>query len=130
MPGIHKFAHDRILPLLLFAMLGIHGALLAVQGYRNAPSPDEMAHLVSGYSHWVFGDFRLYRVNPPLIRMLASFPLLFCSAEWDWGNFDDTLFSRSEFPIGAQFTKINRENAFFYLTLARWTLPGPRWPVS
>lgn len=37
---------------------------------------DESAHLVSGYSFWVKGDYRLSPEHPPLARLLAALPLL------------------------------------------------------
>lgn len=37
---------------------------------------DEGAHLASGYSYWRTGDFRLNPEHPPLIKLIASVPLL------------------------------------------------------
>jgi hypothetical protein len=43
---------------------------------RNAPSADEPAHLASGLYHWRTGSFDAYLVNPPLVRLLCTAPLL------------------------------------------------------
>ena len=57
-------------------ILLVHAGLLARMATLNAPVFDEKAHLPSGLSHWQLGTFDLYRVNQPLIRMIASAPLL------------------------------------------------------
>jgi len=106
----------------LFVVMVIHAALLAVQSYCNAPNLDESAHLPAGYSHWEFGNFTLYRVNPPLIRMWAAVPLLIDRPQTDWTNFSDTPFSRAEFSVGRVFNDANGLQAFWYFSLARWTL--------
>ena len=47
---------------------------------RKSPVMDEPAHLVPGISHWQFGTFDLYRVNLPLVRMVAAIPVLAADA--------------------------------------------------
>ncbi len=42
---------------------------------------DEFAHLPAGYYYWLTGDYRLYGKNPPLIKMVASLPLLWMKAK-------------------------------------------------
>lgn len=37
---------------------------------------DEGTHLASGYSYWQSRDFRLNREHPPLVKLVASLPLL------------------------------------------------------
>ncbi len=50
---------------LVVVILCIHAALLAWAGSRHSPSNDEVGHLPAGLSHWYFGRFDLYCVNPP-----------------------------------------------------------------
>ncbi len=38
---------------------------------------DEGVHLAAGYSYWQTGDFRLNPEHPPLVKLMASVPLLF-----------------------------------------------------
>jgi len=38
---------------------------------------DESVHLVSGYTYWKTGDFRLNPEHPPLTKLLEALPLLF-----------------------------------------------------
>jgi hypothetical protein len=60
------------LAAVLVASLGI--GLLAWRDHRWI---DEMGHLGAGGHAWASGDFQLYKVNPPLVRLLGSVPLVF-----------------------------------------------------
>jgi len=66
--------------LLLLA----HAALLAWGAYRHSPAIDAWAHLPSGLIHWQQGRFDLYRVNPPLVRLVAAVPLLLVGPHAQW----------------------------------------------
>jgi len=106
--------------LAVALLLLIHAGLLAWIGARNSPTLDEVAHLPSGLSHWQFGNFDLYNVNPPLVRMLAAVPLLVTDPKTDWSPFDSGPFARSEFAVGRSFVEVNGPESFWYFTLARW----------
>ncbi len=43
---------------------------------RDAAWVDERGHLGAGCHAWATGRFELYRVNPPLVRVLAAFPVV------------------------------------------------------
>lgn len=109
--------HRALIALLLLT----HSGLLLWQGTWNAPNIDESAHLPSGLSHLLTGDFTLYRVNPPLIRTWAALPLLIVQPKTDW-HFSETPFGRPEFSIGRRFHEINGPTTFWHFTLARWAL--------
>ncbi len=54
---------------------------------------DEGAHMAAGYSYWRTGNFRLNPEHPPLIKLIASVPLLLLPihfptdrASWQEGN--------------------------------------------
>lgn len=103
------------------ALLLIHAALLGWISYVSSPNLDEPAHLASGISHWKFGRFELYRVNPPLVRMVAAAPVLFTDAKTDWSAMShSTVTSRNEFAVGTQFVVLNGLRGFWYFALARW----------
>lgn len=113
--------HDSPCLALIAAMLLLtHVTLLAWVAYVNSPTVDEVAHLPSGISHWHLGNFDLYRVNPPLVRMIAALPVLACDFQADWRPFGDAPYYRAEFPIGQHFVKNNGMRAYWYFTLARW----------
>jgi len=105
------------------AILAVHAMLLAWIAAVNSPTVDEPAHLASGINHWQYGRFDLYRVNPPLVRMIAAVPVLFSDANVDWANdYDARIYTRSEFAQGRRFLAENGESTFRYFTWARWAL--------
>ncbi len=109
------------LPLVAIAvMLGIHAVLLARIAMVNAPVYDEIAHLVSGRSHWLFGEFSLYRVNPPLMRMIAASPLFISTPNENWAPFSRSSYLRPEFTLGRLFITANGPKVLLHFTIARW----------
>jgi 4-amino-4-deoxy-L-arabinose transferase-like glycosyltransferase len=104
----------------LWIVLLIHAGLLGWIDVINAPTFDEIAHVPSGLSHWLFGSFDLYRVNPPLMRMIATVPLLVANPVMDWGLIPDGPYARPEFVVGTQFMKSNGFHSFWMFTICRW----------
>lgn len=80
---------------------------------------NEIGHLPAGVCHWQYRMFHLYRVNPPLPRMVGAFPLLAYGCHTDWGNYDMGPFSREEVPMGIRFTVANGEDVFCLFSIAR-----------
>ena len=108
-----------ILILILFG----HALMLGWIAYRYSPTWDEVAHLPAGISHWKFGDYTLYAVNPPLVRSVAALPLFVVPHEEAWGIFFSGQYSvsqRLEFGLGSEFVRVNGWRSFFLYTLARW----------
>lgn len=62
-----------VVVLLLFLLVLQAGMSMEIK----SATYDETAHLPAGYTYWVTGDFKLNSEHPPLIKLLASFPLLF-----------------------------------------------------
>lgn len=104
---------------LLIGLLVVHIALLAWSASVHSPVIDEPAHLAAGLSHWQVGDFALYRVNPPLVRMVATSPLLRTSIKTDWKGLRYDLRGRAEFSGGAHLVNANGSAIFWYVTVAR-----------
>jgi 4-amino-4-deoxy-L-arabinose transferase-like glycosyltransferase len=102
------------------ALLATHAALLTWGAWRHSPTVDEVAHLPAGISHWHFGRFDLYRVNPPLVRMIAALPVMAAGAKTDFGDYVEHSTSRSEFQVGGKFCTINGQRTFWLFTIARW----------
>lgn len=103
------------------AILTFHALLVGWVSYVTGPNLDEPAHLASGISHWMFGQFELYRVNPPLVRLVASAPVLATSVETDWSSWrSHSNYSRPEFYVGRDFALKNKMAGFWYFTMARW----------
>ena len=53
-------------------------------GSQLSATVDEMAHLPAGISIWQLNRFELYRVNPPLVKMVAAAPVMFMDPVTDW----------------------------------------------
>jgi hypothetical protein len=105
---------------VVVSLLAIHAGLLAWQAYRYSPTMDEPAHMAAGISHWKFGRFDLYRVNPPLVRMVAALPMLVVNPKVDWSAFTEAPYARPEFAIGSALANGNGFDIFWDFTLARW----------
>jgi Dolichyl-phosphate-mannose-protein mannosyltransferase len=105
---------------ILVAVLLAHAALLAWSAKWHSPTFNEIGHVPAGLSHWQYQRFELYRVNPPLPRMVATLPLLFCDVKTNWSNYGLSPFSREEIPMGIRFARANGSRTFDIFTIARW----------
>lgn len=106
---------------LVVGLLGIQTLLLAYSAWAHSPTLNEPAHLAAGIRHWQSGQFDLYRVNPPLVRLVAALPALASGVTTDWsrlGRFDGSV--RSDFVVGDDFLKVNGERSQQLMTWARW----------
>jgi hypothetical protein len=94
--------------------------MLSVSAYRHSPVMAEVGHLSAGISHWRFGRFDLYRVNPPLVRMVAAVPVLAMDPCTDWTNYNLAVVERAESRVGVDFVNANGPRVFWLYTLGRW----------
>jgi len=106
--------------LSTYTILMVHGLLLGWIAFVNAPVFDEIAHIPAGLVHWRSGNFDLYRVNPPLMRMIAVVPLLIVDPELGSDTYSVDPYLRPEFSLGTRFIQANRSNALWYFTVCRW----------
>lgn len=119
--SIAKFtSNNRVTGWIVAALLLTHAGLLAYSATRHSPTLNEPGHLVAGLSHWKFGRFELYRVNPPLVRMVAALPVMAVGYEEDWSGFYEKPGARPVFGMGADFIKANGERSIWLFTIARW----------
>jgi hypothetical protein len=110
-------------------LLFIHVGLLLYSLRHNFATVDEVGHLPAGVAHWETGDFSPYRVNPPLVRMLATLPVMAAKPATDYIHPRDIPGQRSEWPLGTEFIRANAERYFDLLCLARvagvvWSMLG------
>lgn len=103
-------------------MLSIHIVLVGWLSAHQSPNIDEPAHLAAGMAMWEYGSFDLYCVNPPLMRAIATLPILFSSHEKAWGDFRAAPRPRPEFVLGAQFIESHPASWEKFLVAARWAL--------
>lgn len=100
----------------------MHVVLLAYSGWWQSPTLNEPGHLVAGVHHWKTGDFTLYRVNPPLIRLVSSVLVTLVGYEEDWSGYYEHVGARPVFDMAEDFVAANGRRSLFYLRLARWSL--------
>lgn len=106
--------------MVVAGLLAIQAGLLAWSGWRHSPTLNEPGHLAAGIGHWQYGRFELYRVNPPLVRMIAALPVLAAGVEPAW---DGVHYAPGERPtpmLGARLARRNGRRIFWLMTLARW----------
>lgn len=108
------------LPKFVILALALYAVLLGWSATRHSPTWDEPGHLVAGWSHWKFGRFELYSVNPPLVRSLAAIPIWVANPEMDWGDFEPNPQKRSEVNLGRQLIQRYGDDAVKYLIWGRW----------
>ena len=101
-------------------LLVIHTLLLGYSAYVHSPTLNEPAHLVAGLSHWKFGRFELYRVNPPLVRMVAAIPVMAVGYKDDSSGFYEGPGARPEMEMGENFIAANGERSSLLFMIARW----------
>ena len=101
-------------------LLGAHAILLARAAWLQSPTLNEPGHLVAGVSNWRFGRFDVYKVNPPLGRIVAAAPVIAAGAVTDWRNYYNGAAARPEFALGEDFVAANGQRSFWLFTLARW----------
>ena len=84
-------------------ILVIYLCLLIRATAVNSPVMSEDALLASGVSHYKFSKFDLYRVNPPLVRLLAAYPVknVLSESKDGWWKYNTNPLKRSEFSVGA-----------------------------
>jgi hypothetical protein len=97
----------------------LHLSLLVCGIFIHGPGWDEVGHLPAGISHWKTGRFDLYRVNPPLPRMIATAPLLILDdgVRWQWNS--AYSYSRPEWDLGRELIEANGSGYFRFLRIAR-----------
>ena len=66
------------------SLLGAHAFLLGWVAAKPSPTLDEPAHLAAGLYVWKYGRFDLYRVNPPLVKVIAALPVTFADPATNW----------------------------------------------
>jgi len=101
-------------------LITVHCGIMAVAASLHCPSLNEPGHLSAGVYIWEFGRFGVYRVNPPLVRVVAAAPIRFVGSKANWDHCFEGPLARPEFQVGADFIAANGEQSFLLFTLARW----------
>ncbi len=105
---------------LLLLGVGSFMALSFLSGLQESSTADEPQHITSGYAYWKTGRYIFDPIHPPLIRLLASSPLLtlplyFPDRPPAWVSDDPNLFCYS-------FLNQNTLNSQTLLNASRWVM--------
>ena len=92
---------------IVVALMVVHAGLVLVGAHWNFVVLDETGHIPAGISHWETGDFSLYRVNPPLGRMLAALPVLLARPSTTYVHLDPHPGIRADWTVGRDFAELN-----------------------
>jgi hypothetical protein len=91
------------------------------------PTRNEVAHVPAGLSYWERGTFDLYRVNPPLGKMLAVLPALALPCDTACLAIQGPPGARYEWDVARSFATANAGHYFRLIGYAR--LAGIGWSV-
>jgi len=67
--------------LAVIGLLTLHYALAARSLLRENPTVDEVVHMPAGITYWQKRTFRLYHHNPPLIKLVATLPVIWAGPD-------------------------------------------------
>ncbi len=97
--------------IVVAIILAVYLCLLIRAAAVNSPVMSEDALLASGVSHYKYSRFDLYRVNPPLIRLLAAFPVsnILSEEKNGWWRYDTNPLKRAEFLVGLDVAKTRKD---------------------
>ena len=109
----------------MVGLLLLHYALAAQSLLQENPTIDEVVHLPAGVTYWQKGTFRLYRHNPPLVKLVAALPVVWAGVvtepiyekrAWKSKDPDQATFAH-------YFAIFNAGRYFELFKLARLTMP-------
>jgi len=108
-------------PARIVIAIGIvHVLMLAYGAWIHGPGWDEVGHLAAGISHWKTGNFNLYRVNPPLVRLIATVPFGWIPIDLTWIWSPEHPIRRPEWRLGRELWDVYGMDAYRFLRWSRW----------
>src|SRR3989338_2113042 len=99
MSFVEKY-HYGILAIILLLMFSL--GIGSMKG--DSLTIDEFAHIPAGFTYWKLQDYRLNPEHPPLMKLLAGFPMLFLDPEYDTGTSWKTA---DQWEFGRRFFFLN-----------------------
>lgn len=105
--------------LFVAGLIVSHVFLLGWSATRHSPTPDEVGSLAAGIVNLRSGDFSLYRVNPPLVRMVAAAPAVLCGIDVEPSH-GDTMAGRPEYGLGRDLVRRMGWRSVGLFASARW----------
>lgn len=109
-----------LISILIAGVLTIHTSLLVWEACDDSPTYDEVAHLPAGIRYWETEQFDLFRVNPPLPRLVASFPVWLSQPRTSYRSVNSAPYNRSEFAVARDFMALNGSRSLTLYRLGRF----------
>ncbi len=123
-PDLHggSRGENKTVLLAVCPLIAVILALLAGGIFTCSAVHSEGAHLASGISHWRYGDFSDYNVNPPLVRYVCTLPVyLFFGDRYPWPESPGYSEKRREWGLGADYIRENSPDIIARFRTARLT---------
>ncbi len=108
-----------LIVVAIAVLISAQATILTWAAYIHSATVDEPAHLVAGIGHWQQRRFDLYRVNPPLTRLIAALPIHFVGTEFNFDQSPPKGIGCSEVALAHRFVSDNVERFRSLLFLAR-----------
>lgn len=106
---------------MVLGLLLVFAVLLAWIDWVDSPNRTETAHMVAGLYAWHTYRFDVFHANPPLVRAVATAPIVLCCPKCDWESYSCRPHERCEWALGSAFICTNdAKNVRWFFTLARW----------
>jgi hypothetical protein len=105
-----------------FVLLALHGVLALDAAWRHNLAVDEGGHLLAGVLTWRTGRLDVYRVNPPLVKALATLPVL--AAEPEVSDSLGCMVAPTWVPLHIEFMRANAPRYMDLVFRARCVVVG------
>jgi len=104
------------------ALISMYSVGMFWSATLDSPTMLEPAFLASGVYSWECGEFDVFRVNPPLTRLVGSLPSVLLGCETDWTGYDFRPGGRPEFALGRTFALANGLKTQTLVVYGRWCI--------
>lgn len=94
------------------SLLAILALELTLSIRRQTQTWDEACHIFAGYSYWTRGDFGINPEHPPLVKLLASIPLL--PSSWNVPPHEKIFSKEDDFTSAEQFVYSNNADQILF----------------
>ncbi len=118
MTAMHFHSHSKFAWAALVLSFLIYPILLTRYIFDNSAAFDEPEHIAAGYRYWQCADYGINPEHPPLLKLVAAFPI----RHWQIGGFDSpcgTKLTSNEELIGDGYRLINTADGIKILSRAR-----------
>ncbi|MCL5004429.1 MAG: glycosyltransferase family 39 protein [Patescibacteria group bacterium] len=108
--------------ILLAVIVLVSFGLMLNASLQESATMDELAHIPAGYGYVKYLDYRLNPEHPPLVKAIATFPLLFKNLGFPTDKPAWQIDINGQWTAGAQFLYESGNNAD---EIIQWSRLGP-----